>query len=264
MIGNIIFLVFILTVNVFVNSIIFWILLNSKIKFSQAIRLSSTAAALNKLFLSGSGYAAMSLKLKSSNLPFYKSLASFAAFELFSVLPWLILGFYFGAKLAIRVPLFFIVILAIGIISAIYKRKKAAGFIKDIWVYFKEIKLNILLIIPPVLINFILGVLYYFFLLRIFGFVLSPIDVLKIAAISFTLGYLSPAPAGLGFKEGGFIFLLAQKGLSLSESLPIAIADRVILTGFYLIVGSLFGTEMLINQIRKRFGHGFKQEDKKE
>ncbi len=255
--GNAILIILVLAAHIFISSVIFWILLNKKIKLWKAVKLVCTATSLNRLFLTGSGYAAMSYKLKRDDLSFYKSVPAFIMLELFSISPCLILGVYFGSKIAIKLPFLLIMLLAVILILAMYKKRKAGDFIKEVWAYFKGIRFNIPIIIPLVLISLILWVIYYFLLLKIFGFVLPVIDSLKIATVSVTIGYLSPAPAGLGFKEGGLIFLLMQKGLSFKDSLAVALLDRAILTGFYLGLGFLFGAEMIVSGIKKRFSRDF-------
>ncbi|MFC1593153.1 hypothetical protein ACFL4C_03980, partial [Candidatus Omnitrophota bacterium] len=106
MILNIVLIVSVLVLSVFVSALMLWILLNRSIRLVEAVKLICIARAMNKLLFTGSGYAAASGKLKIGGLPFYKSLSSFAVFELFSVLPWFVMGIYFGAELSLRAPYF--------------------------------------------------------------------------------------------------------------------------------------------------------------
>jgi len=241
-----------LTLRIIVSSSVIWLLLNRKIKFPHAIKLTCIATALNRLFLTGSGYVAMSGKLKINGLSLYKSLSSFAILELFSIIPWIILGLYFGTKIAIRIPLFLIALFVLVLTFAIYKRKDTINFLRNALAYLKEIRTNILMVTPLVLINVIIGIIYYFFLFRAFGFTFDFFEILRIISVAFTIGYLSPAPAGLGFKEGGLVFLLMQQNLSFSNACSIAIADRIITTGFYFVLGFLFGAEMIKNEIKRK------------
>ncbi|MFH1202122.1 MAG: lysylphosphatidylglycerol synthase domain-containing protein [Candidatus Omnitrophota bacterium] len=250
MILNIILIIFVLITGTLVSSLIFWILLNRRIKFYEAVKLVSVAATLNKLFLSGSGYATMSLKLKKDNFKLHECLLSFAAVEFFSIIPWIIIGLYFGARIFIRISYFSIIFLGLIVIFAIYKRNKILEFFKQILGYFKYIKKNILIVIFLALVNVVLGVYYYFFLFKVFNLNFALLDVLKIASVAFTVGYLSPIPAGLGFKESSLIFLLMEHGITLKASFLIAIADRIMLTGVCIILGLLFGTKMLIEALK--------------
>lgn len=248
--GILIFLA--LALIILISSFIFWILLNKDIKLWQAIKLICISGALNKILLTGSGYAAASWKLKSDDFPVYKSLSSFGVLELFSVMPWLILGLFWGAEIAIRIPLFLIVLFVLVLGFAIYKRKSMLDFLKNALSYLKKIRSNILMVIPLVLINIMIGIIYYFFLFRAFGFNCDFLNILKIVSVAFTIGYLSPSPAGLGFKEGGMVFLLMQQNLSFSSACYIAIADRIIMTGFYIILGFLFGAGIIRDEVRKK------------
>ncbi len=244
-----------LSFSIFICAIILLVLLNKDIKLWQAIKLICICGALNKFLLTGSGYLAISRGLKINGLPFYKSLSAFAIFELFSILPWLICGLYFGAKVAIEIPSVLIIFLAIVLFFIIFKKENTQRFLKNALNYVKESKFNIPKILPLVLINAILGVAYYFFLLRCFSVEFSILELFKIVTVAFTVGYLSPAPAGLGFKEGSLVFLLMQKGLLLKDSMAIAVVDRVIATGFYAVLGFLFGARIIKDEIGKRFNN---------
>ncbi|MFH0790296.1 MAG: lysylphosphatidylglycerol synthase domain-containing protein [Candidatus Omnitrophota bacterium] len=257
MILNCILVFLALNFSIFICAIILSVLLNKDIKLWQAIKLICICGALNKFLLTGSGYLVISRRLKINGLAFYKSLSAFGIFELFSAAPWIFLGLYFGANIAIRIPALLTVFLVLGLIFAIYKRKEAAIFLKETLSYFKKTKFNIIAIIPLVLINVLTYTIYYSSFFRVFGVRFDLLDVLKIVSVAFTVGYLSPAPGGLGFKESGLIFLLMQKGLSLKDSLSIAITDRVLITAFYLILGILFGAEMIVGEIKKRFSRDF-------
>lgn len=253
MLASSVLVVFALILNIFLNCVIFWFFLGKQIKLLDAIKVSCAAIALNRLFFVGSGYAAMSYKLKRDDLPLHKSISSFLAVELFLVSPWLISGLYFGSKFALKIPPFFSVLLAALLILLFYKKKKAMGALKDAWLHFKSIRMNIFVILPIVLINFFSGILYYFFLLKAFGFTFSLTEILKVATVAFNIGYLSPAPSGLGFKESGLVFLLMQKDLSLKSSLSIALTDRALVTALYLILGFLFGSGIIQKEIKAFF-----------
>lgn len=250
MIINCIIIFFSLLSITFVNSLVFWLFLKRKVSFSDALKLTCVAVALNKLLFSGSGYVAMSWRLKDREFSFYRALSIFAVFELFSVLPWLIVGFSFGAGFAVEKPLLPLLLLSAALISIIFKRDKVVAVIGNAKSYLKEI--NLFLIVPLAVVNLIFGVIYYFSLFRVYGFLFNIINTLKIATISFSAGYLSPAPSGLGFKDGSLVFLLMQKGITLKDSLSFAITDRAITTIFYLILGLIVGAEIIKSEIKKR------------
>lgn len=253
MAGNIILIFLTLIASTLVASFILWILLDKKVNFGQTIKLFSIAAALNKMLLTGSGYAAASLKLKGNNFSLVRSLSSFAIFELFSVFPWLISGLYFGAKVSLQIPIFLIVVFALILISIIFKRKEIVNYLKEVLNQFKDTRAGLFLIIPLSIINVALGVIYYFFLFRTFGVNCDLLNVLKIASVSFTLGYLSPFPSGLGVKEGGMIYLLTKHGVSLGRASVIAVIDRLLVSSFYGFMGFLFGARIIKDEIGKRF-----------
>ena len=248
----------ILCLSVFINSLALWILLNKSIGIREMIRLTCIAIALNKLLLTGSGYVLLSLKLKRDEVPVYKTISAFIILELFSISPWLILGFYFGAKVFLKIPVIFIAILWLLLIFIIIEKNKIINFFKKVIGYFKEIRLNFFIIVPLVLLNVLLGFAYYFLLFKSFGFFFNRLDVLRIVSVAITVGYLSPAPAGLGFKESSMVFLLIHQGFSLKNSISFTIADRIISTAFYLALGFLFGAETIINEIKTRLNYARK------
>lgn len=237
---------------VFIHATIFWVVIKKKVPFSSAVRLTCVAMALNRLFLSGSGYAAMSWKLKKENIPLHKSLSSFMVFEVFSTLPWLILGIYFGARVTAKSHILPISLILVFIALAFcFKKKQVLRFIRDATAYLKQVKFDFMVILPLVLLNLALGIIYYYFLLAAFGFVFSLTEVFKIATVSFTVGYLSPAPSGIGFKEAGIVYLLMRQNLALKSALSVAIADRVMVSVFYIVMGLLCGSKMIISELKR-------------
>lgn len=253
MIGNIILIVLTLAIGFFISPLVLWVILNRKITLWQTIKLTYIINGLNKLLLTGSGYLAMSWKLKGESFPISLSLSSFVIFELFSILPWLISGFYFGAKITVETPGFFIAILILILVFSICRGKTLLNLFKNALAYLKEMKINFLIIIPLLITNVALGIIYYFFLFNLFGFNLKFQDILRIVSVSFTLGYLSIFPAGLGVKEGSLIYLLAGEGIPLSSSAGIAITDRILMTSFYAFFGFLFGAKIIKEEIGRRF-----------
>jgi uncharacterized protein (TIRG00374 family) len=241
-----------LGMSVFLSSCVFWILLNRQVPLRKAIQGTTAAGALNKIFLTGAGYAAVSAALKNDSVPFYKSLASFAALELFSVLPWIIAGLYFGAQLAARTHWFLIVFFALAFFFILNKKKRLGDFISNAAGYFKETSRNILAVVPLVLLNIIAGACYYLLLFKAFGLRIPWGEVVKLIAVSFTIGYLSPLPAGLGIKESGMTFLLMQAGVPFKQSVALAVADRLVITLFYVACGFLCGWGLISDVIKTR------------
>lgn len=248
---NMIPIILLLILSLTINSTILWLLLKREVKFWQMVKLTSVAVTLNKLLLTGSGYLAMSWKMKSYLFPLSRSFIAFTLLELTTVLPWLIFGIYFGAKVAIKIHPFLIIVLFL-ILFLIYKRKGKSVFLKDTWIYLRDSSIEVLKVLPLSLLGIILHTLYYSFILKIFkvNFLLS--EIFKIVAISFTFGYLSPAPSGLGFKEGSLIFLLMQHNLSLKDSFLIAITERFISTVFFATLGVCFGFGIIKEMVLRR------------
>jgi uncharacterized membrane protein YbhN (UPF0104 family) len=247
-----IFIFLALGMSVFLSACVFWILLNRQISLGKALQGTTAAGALNKILLTGSGYALASAAFKNDAIPLYKSLASFVVLELFSVLPWIIAGLYFGAQLAARIPWFLIVIFTLAFFYILNKKKRLGDFIKNAAGYFKETRRNVLAVAPFVLLNIIAGVWYYWSLFKVFGLHIPWGHVVKLIAISFTMGYLSPVPAGLGIKESGIAFLLMREGASFKQAVSLAVADRLVITVFYVACGFLCGWGVLSDAIKTR------------
>ena len=235
------------------SAINFYLLVHRKINLKEAFKLICVAAALNKLLFTGSGYLASSYFSRNKNLPFYKALSAFFLLEFLAVSLWLTLGVYFGAKIAIRMPLILVVVLIIFGIMVWLKKDKFIPSIKNILKYFKEMGARVFMVIPFVIINVVLFIIYYFFLFRLFNFHTEMLNIIKIVSVSFTIGYLSFAPTGLGFKDTGLVLLLMENGLSLNVALSIAIIDRVIITVFWGILGAVVGYDLIREEIKKRF-----------
>lgn len=249
------FIVLILFLISVIDALIFYLLVKPlrKISLREAFKLISVARALNKLLLTGSGFFASSYFAQDKNLTFSQSLGVFFLLEFLYVALWLPLGIYFGAKLALKIPWFFIVtILMLLAPIAWSKKKKLILAIRNSLGYFRKIGKRILSVMPLVILQISLVILYYFFLFKFFNFHPDFLNITKIVSISFTLGYLSPAPTGLGFKEGGFVALLLTSGVSLSNALSIAIFDRVFTTIFWGILGALTGFPLIRKSLKER------------
>lgn len=250
MMAGFLFIPVILMAIVLLNSWIFWILVGHRVKPGEAFKITVVATAMNKLLLTGTGYAAMSFKAKRISLAATDLILSFIFLELFSVAPYLLTGLYFGARMTAKIPIVLIGSMLIIFLVAVYKIKKAQDFLKGAVNYLGGICPTLPLIISGAVINFILGIAYYFFLFKFYGVRLPVIEILKIISITFATGYLSPAPSGLGFKDGMLTFLLTQHNIVLSTAALIAVTDRLIGTFLYAFLGFIFGGDIILQKIR--------------
>lgn len=250
---EIVVIVLILVLISLINAINFYFLVDKRITLKEAFKLTSVATALNRVLFTGSGYLTSSYFCRNKNLSPAKALSAFFLLEFFPISLWLILGVYFGGKLAVKAPLIFIAILIVLVIANWKKKNRFIRLTKNILGHFKEMRKGFFLIIPFVVLNIALLIAYYFFLFRLFSFQPDILSAIKIISLSFTLGYLSPAPGGLGFKEAGLVFLLMENGFTFSNAMSLAILDRVLITAFWVILASLLGFDLIKEEIKKRF-----------
>ena len=247
------FSIFILT------SLIFYILIQKKIKFLTACKLVSVAFALNRLLFTASGFIASSyLFQKKKDLSFSEILGAFFVMELLGVLPWLSLGVYFGVSLSLRIPWIFWVFLFFLLFFLIFRYRYLRDNFSKIKRYFVELSKNIFKVIPLIIFNQFLYVFYYYFLFSLFGFSLHFMQIIKIISLSFSLGYLSLAPAGLGLKDASLVFLLVKEGVSLNNSILCAFLDRLLITGFWTLMGIFLGVNVIKKAVKDRINY-FKQ-----
>jgi uncharacterized membrane protein YbhN (UPF0104 family) len=231
--------------------VMLWILLNREVSIQEALRLTCIAWALNKLFLFGSGYIAMIVKLKHGRMPAHKSLVAFLLLELLCVVPWILLGFYFGARFCLRWPFFFLLIAA-AVCLLWYQAKKNKKLLLDSWEYVRAIKMSLTAVIPFLLAHLSALLLYYFALMRLCSVKMDWQMVTKIMSMSIAAGYLSPAPAGIGFKEAAMTALFMQQGFTFARALSIAVADRLIVSLAFLAFGLLAGAKLLAAAMGKK------------
>lgn len=250
---NIVFILLMFSSMAVMNAVIFYILINRDIRFRDVFVLTTVATALNKFLFTGSGYLAGSYFSRYKNLSFHKAISAFMFSEFMIVSLWLILGIIFGVKLAIRVPVVMIIVLFLFIIAAFIKRNKFISFSKNVFCSFKEMKSKTFMVLPFILVHMAAFAMYYLFLFRYFNFQPVFFDIIKITAVSFTIGYLSPAPGGVGFREAGLVVLLRDKGLAFDDALTIAVWDRVIVTVFWAVLGSVVGFDLIKYHLKLRF-----------
>ncbi len=236
---------------VIINSLIFYILVGRKIKLFWCFVLVSVSTALNRLLFTGSGFFLSSYLSRNRHLSFSESLSAFFVMEFFGVLLWIPLGIYFGAAVTIKIPWIFWLI-TVAVFSFIYlQRKKIRVWFVNLKRSLKNLSKNIPFVIPLILLNGCVYIAYYYFLLSLFDFFPTFLQLIRIISLSFTLGYLSPAPSGLGFKDTGLILLLVKEGLSLNKSILCAIIDRGITTFFWVILGLLFGFDLIREEVKR-------------
>ena len=251
---EIIWIVLILLLISVVSAVCFYIFVYPELKIKESFKLIITAAALNKLLFTGSGYLTSSYLSRNKDLSFYKALSAFLLLEALGVSLWIGMGVYFGVKLVIKVPSIIILVLAFLLLLMLWlQRQKFIKAAKNILMTFKNMGKRVPLIIPLIILNMVLSIAYYFLLFRIFNFHPGFLSIIKIISISFTVGYLSPAPAGLGFKDTGMVLLLVNSGLKLNTAISLAILDRVIVTVFWAILGSIFSYDLIKEEIKRRF-----------
>lgn len=244
-------------------AVIFYILINSKgykkVLLKDSFKLICVAGALNKLFFTGSGYVVSSYFSRNKKLTFYRTLSTFFLLEFVSIFLWIVLGIYFGAKLAVKIPWFFLIFIAVVLLMLWFKREKFLSLVKKISGYLLEEGRRVVLVTPFVILNMLLWISYYFFLFKMFNFYPGILDILKIVSVVIAVSYLSPAPTGLGFKDTSLILLLIEKGLVFNKAMMIAILDRGIVTIFSGILGSVVGFDLIKEEIRRRFKKGIKE-----
>ena len=249
---EIVYIILNLLLTAVVSAVCFYLLVYPGVTLKDAFKLVSAAVAINKFFLTGSGCVSASYLSRSKDLPFYKALSAFLLLEALGVPVWLGLGIYFGAKLTVRIPGVFVPILAIMAVLAWWKREKFIKAAKNILAAFKDMGRNIPLVIPFIVLNMGLFFSYYFFLFRLFDFYPRPLEIIKIMSVSFTTGYLSPAPAGLGFRDTSLVLLLVNSGVAINKAILIAIFDRVFVTVFWAVLGGVFSYSLIKEEVKRR------------
>lgn len=248
---GIIAVIFILVLRSVLYAAAFWQLAGRKISFWQSYRLTVVSVTLNKFLFSASGFIAGSYYSRSKGITAGRTLGVFLILELLSVGGWVILAVYFGGQLAAQAIWIVITLIAVALI-VYYRRGK---FIKvwDILLgQLDVLKNNILWCGLYAGVDMLLFALYYKFLLAGLHVFVPPEKLLSIIALSFCAGYLSPAPSGLGVKDAALAGLLLKAGVSLPAAGLVVVADRLVMTGFWLILGLLVSSDLLKEVWRSR------------
>ena len=136
---------------------------------------------------------------------------------------------------------------------AVIKKNRFCSAAKKALSNFKNFGNRLFAILPIVVLNMAIYTMYYHFLFNFFDFHLQAIDIIKIIAVSFTVGYLSFAPSGIGFKDTGLVLLLTGQGIPLDGAIMFALTDRLIVTVFWIGLGSFAGFDLIKLEFKKRF-----------
>jgi uncharacterized protein (TIRG00374 family) len=251
-IGLSVILLLILTFYSLAISAVLYLLLFREISFKLAHKLTCVAMVLNKLLFSGTGYLASSYFFQAKQFKFSKALSAFIVLEFFVSLPWVILGFYFGGKMSAQSPGVLAIIFLAAATAFLFKKNKIKKILQDSRSHFTAAAKKIVFFVPLITGQMIIFVVYYLVFFKLFGYSFNFISIIRFIAISFTVGYLSPAPAGIGFKEAGMIYLLKENGLDFSQAALLAVSDRIITTIFWLAIGLVTGFDIIQETLLKK------------
>lgn len=236
----------------FINSAGFYALLGRKTAFIEAMRLSFLASAINRLFFTGTGYLSTGYLSRNVDLEFPDVFAAFVVWELCAVIFWLSAGIYFGVKVLAGMPVILGAVLLLFGIFIWLKRRTIFRFIESFKRSFMNLTGDFFYIIVLMTISAAAMFFYYYSVFSLFNFHPDFFSTLKIISISFAAGYLSPAPAGLGFRETGMVVLLVKQGMLWPTAMKLAVFDRIISTIFILFLGSVFGFDLIKAELKKR------------
>jgi uncharacterized membrane protein YbhN (UPF0104 family) len=236
----------------FINSAGFYSLLGRKTTFFEAMRLSFLASAINRLFFTGTGYLSTGYLSRNVDLKFPDVVAAFLFWELCSVIFWLSAGLYFGVKILADAPLFLVITFTVLVVFVWFKRRVISNLFNSIQQSLGNLTKDFFYIIILMLLSAAAMFYYYYSIFALFNFHPDFLSALKIISISFAAGYLSPAPAGLGFKETGMVVLLVKQGMLWPTAMKLAVFDRIISTIFILFLGSVFGFDLIKAELKKR------------
>ncbi len=235
------------------NAIIFFIVIEKRLPFKEVFKLTSTAIALNRLFFTGSGYLAGSYFQRSDEASFRRILSTFFVMEFMVISPWLVMGLYFSTKLAASLLWVVLVILVAFVIALWLKRNKLKEIASTLTEYAMRRWPTMFILFPLVIVYFVLVVFYYRLLFGMFDFYPSMYELVKIVSISFTAGYLSFTPGGMGFRDAGFVLLLKAAGLTIGDAFVVTFTDRMIMMFFWTTMGLFCGYPILRDEVRRRF-----------
>jgi len=236
-----------------INVFCFAVLLGRPVRLLYSLRMVSVARALNLFLFSGTGYLASGYFGRGSRVSFHQAVGSFLIIEFFSALSWLVLGVFSGAQLAFRFFPFMAALPAVLLILFFWQKGKVMDMLRKFKESFKNIGGRAFLVLPCIGLMIFSYFGYYFFLSRIMGLGLDFYQIIKAVSVSYCLGYFSPAPSGLGFKETGLVAAVSSMGPAVQSAVLFALADRIIVTLFWSVLGFFTGYPVIKQELKKRF-----------
>lgn len=234
------------------NAAAFWCAAGARITLGNSFKVVVVAAALNRLLFTGVGFAVSSAASIRFALPASQALAAFVLVEVFSTGPWIAAGVYFGARITAAAPVIIIGIFAAALAYCAIRGTKVRARIQQALQGLRVAGRRAAGVMCCAVFAALCLTGYYVFLFYAFGFFPGIIQAIQIVAVAFTAGYLSPAPAGLGFKETGMVYMLANAGVPVKEAVIIALWDRIIVTAVAGILASVSGFDMLRAECARR------------
>jgi len=240
----------------------FYFLFGRTITYREALRINCAAIALNKIFFSGTGFVMAGSLAKNKNISWQKVLGVFLVLEGLSVIPWLIAGCFFGITFAAVNAYIVLAVILFGLLFIWIKREKFRKVLFDMRVHAGQIGKNIVYALPCIILEMFLFFCYYVFLFQGYALNITGFNIFKIVAVSFSAGYLSPAPSGLGFKDAALAGLLLLQGVAAGKAAMIMAFDRLIIMVFWLAMGFIAAGDLLYAVWCKKFAKNI--QDKKE
>lgn len=233
------------------DSYVFKTLVVKPISHREALKWASIVRAMNRLIITGSGYTTLILWMKRGGAELGTTVNTVILWEGLSIGPWILMATYFGGRLAPRIPLHVLLGLALVLVFFLFvKKRQISAFACSLLEANKQLGLRPVFVVPIILVEILLSLVYYYSIIRFVGCHLSPYNILRVASLSVTTGYLSPIPSGLGIREGVMAFLLIEHGFTLEKAILVGLVDRVVATAFFLFAGMCAGSKIIIETIR--------------
>jgi uncharacterized membrane protein YbhN (UPF0104 family) len=224
---------------------IFYILSGKKAAWFNCLKLTVVAGALNKLFVSASGFIAGSYCSRFVGLPVGVVLGNFFIAELLSVSGWILLAIYFGARTVAIAPVYLVAGILCLLVLIYFQRARGLKLWRLLRDQTANMGRNIVWCGLYAGLDMFLFAFYYKVLFLYFKLDIAANKILEIIALSFSAGYLSPTPSGLGVKDAALVGLLMAQGVPGANAGLIAIVDRLIITGFWLAIGFFVSADLL-------------------
>ena len=87
------------------------------------------------------------------------------------------------------------------------------------------------------LVMYAIAALWLYVILFIFGYEISPLHLLYVNMISYTIGMISMVPMGLGTRDASMVLLLLKLGVPNEVAISAALIQRVLTTGLNFVLG---------------------------